>query len=48
VQPQPQEGVGLVGVGDEFLELVENVPVEEVEVGAIDVEGVVRARSRRR
>ena len=40
VQAQPEQVVGLVGVVDEFLELVEDVAVQEPEQGPVDVQGV--------
>ena len=43
VQAQPEQVVGLVGVIDEFLELVEDVAVQEPEQGPVDVQGVGRA-----
>ena len=40
VQAQPQQVVGLVRVLDEFLQLVEDVAVQESEQGPVDVQGV--------
>jgi hypothetical protein len=40
VQAEPQQVVGLVGVVDEFLELVQDVAVQEPEQGPVDVQGV--------
>ena len=40
VQAQPQQVVGLVRVLDEFLQLVEDVAVQESEQGPVDVKGV--------
>ena len=40
VQAEPEQVVGLVGVDYQFLEFVEDVTVEEAEVGAIDAQGV--------
>ena len=38
VQAEPQQVVGLVGVLDEFLELVQDVAVQEPEQGQVDVQ----------
>ena len=40
VQAQPQQVVGLVGVLDEFLELVQEVAVQETEQGPVDVQRI--------
>ncbi len=40
VQAEPQQVVGLVGVVDEFLELVQDVAVQEPEQGSVDVQRV--------
>ena len=40
VQAQPQQVVGLVRVLDEFLQLVQDVAVQESEQGPVDVQGV--------
>jgi len=40
VQAQPQQVVGLVWVLDEFLQLVQDVAVQESEQGPVDVQGV--------
>ena len=40
VQAQPQQVVGLVRFLDEFLQLVEDVAVQEAEQGPVDVQGV--------
>src|SRR3984885_1989258 len=40
VQAEPQQVVGLVGVDGEFLELVQDVAVQEPEQGPVDVQGV--------
>ena len=40
VQAEPQQVVGLVGVLDEFLQLVQDVAVQEPEQGPVDVQGV--------
>jgi hypothetical protein len=45
VQAQPQQVVGLVGVVDEFPELVEHVPVQAAEQGPVDVQGVGSAEA---
>ena len=39
VQAEPQQIIGLVGVLDEFLELVQDVAVQEPEQGPVDVQG---------
>ena len=39
VQAEPEQVVGLVGVLDEFLELVQDVAVQEAEQGPVDVQG---------
>ena len=40
VQAEPEQGVGFVGADGEFLELVEDVAVQEAEQGPVDVQGV--------
>ena len=40
VQAKTQQGLILIGVHDEFLEFVEDVPVEKSVVGAVDVQGI--------
>ena len=40
VQAEPQQVVGLVRVLDEFLQLVQDVAVQESEQGPVDVQGV--------
>src|SRR5260370_42395197 len=45
VQAEPEQGVGLVGVLDEFLGLVQDVAVQEAGQGPVDVQGVGPAES---
>src|SRR6202030_3080072 len=40
VQAEPEQVVGLVGADGEFLELVQDVAVQEAEQGPVDVQGV--------
>ncbi len=40
VQAEAEQVVGLVGADGEFLELVEDVAVQEAEQGPVDVQGV--------
>ena len=40
VQAEPEQGVGLVGADGEFLELVQDVAMQEPEHGPVDVQGV--------
>ena len=40
MQAEPQQVVGFLGAVDEFLELVEDVAVQEPEQGPVDVQGV--------
>jgi hypothetical protein len=45
VQAEAEQVVGLIGVLDKFLQLVEDVAVEESEEGSVDVQGVSSAES---
>ena len=45
VQAETEQVVGLLGVLDQFLQLVEDVAVEEPEKGTVDVQGISSAES---
>ena len=47
VQAEPEQGIGFVGADGEFLELVEDVTVQEAEQGPVDVQGVGSANPAR-
>ena len=45
MQAQPKQVIGLIRVLDEFLQLVQDVAVQESEQGPVDVQGIGSAES---